>query len=231
MRLQVLAGQDPVEASRYQIMITYLIAGGAFTSVGVAVVLASRTLFDSHGCFRSDMLVPPQSSRKSSTATTSSKTSDAGFSVASDKHFSDGTLSQVTLHQQKTNKVSKSDGGRVPHENAAVVLAGRNLQGRVRGRLLFELATFSVVEGEICVVRGVSGRGKTRLLALLNATCPFNEHDCRDATTGTLSVPIVLPCVHRSVFPCVNVRIVLCAALVHGGLVVNDIEDATVPHE
>ena len=40
---QVLAGQDPQQAARYQIMILYLIAAGSLASITIAIALAANT--------------------------------------------------------------------------------------------------------------------------------------------------------------------------------------------
>eukprot|EP00041_Stephanoeca_diplocostata_P026105 m.696582 g.696582 ORF g.696582 m.696582 type:complete len:504 (-) comp22893_c0_seq14:3061-4572(-) len=189
---QVLAGQDPVEASRYQIMITYLIAGGAFTAVGVAVLLASRTLFDHHGRFCSDLLMAPQSSQQSSQKSSAARAlnPDKCSSSIHSAHELDPVPTTLLLHQRRVvlrNARSNGAAG-FPSESAAVVLAGTDLHGRVRDRLLFKLLSLTLVEGEICVVCGASGRGKTRLLSLLNASCPFSIHGDGAAGMNTLTL-------------------------------------------
>jgi putative ABC transport system permease protein len=55
---QILAGLDPVEAVKYQILLMFLISGGAgMAAVGV-VLLGARRLTDSRQRLRLDRLVP-----------------------------------------------------------------------------------------------------------------------------------------------------------------------------
>jgi putative ABC transport system permease protein len=55
---QILAGVDPVEAAKYQIMIMFLIAGGTGLGTFVAVISASRRLTDERQRLRLDRLLP-----------------------------------------------------------------------------------------------------------------------------------------------------------------------------
>jgi putative ABC transport system permease protein len=53
---QILAGIDPTEAVKYQILIMFLIAGSTALGTLIAVVLASRRLSDSRHRLRLDHL-------------------------------------------------------------------------------------------------------------------------------------------------------------------------------
>jgi putative ABC transport system permease protein len=53
---QILAGVDPVEAVKYQILIMFLIAGGTGLGVLVAVGLGARRLTDGRHRLRLDRL-------------------------------------------------------------------------------------------------------------------------------------------------------------------------------
>lgn len=55
---QVLAGMDPVEAAKYQILILFLLAGGAGLGAVAAAVLATRRLTDERHRLRLDRLAP-----------------------------------------------------------------------------------------------------------------------------------------------------------------------------
>ena len=55
---QILAGADPIEAVRYQILVMFLIAGGTGFGVFLAVVAGSRLLSDSRHRLRLDRLRP-----------------------------------------------------------------------------------------------------------------------------------------------------------------------------
>jgi putative ABC transport system permease protein len=56
---QILAGADPVEAVKYQILIMFLIAGGTGIGVFLAVIAGLRRLSDSRHRLRLDRLGPP----------------------------------------------------------------------------------------------------------------------------------------------------------------------------
>ena len=53
---QILAGNSPVEATKYQILIMFMVASGTGFGVVVAVLLASRRLFDDRQRLRLDRL-------------------------------------------------------------------------------------------------------------------------------------------------------------------------------
>jgi putative ABC transport system permease protein len=55
---QILAGIDPVEAVKYQILIFFLIAGGTGIGVFLAVCVGARRLSDSRHRLRLDRLRP-----------------------------------------------------------------------------------------------------------------------------------------------------------------------------
>ena len=54
---QILGGTDPVLASRYQILILFLIAAATALGTAAAVLLSVRALFDADHRLRSDRLV------------------------------------------------------------------------------------------------------------------------------------------------------------------------------
>jgi putative ABC transport system permease protein len=56
---QILAGQDPSEAVKYQIVIMFVIASATALGTVMAVLLAYRRLFDVHHRFRGDQLRTP----------------------------------------------------------------------------------------------------------------------------------------------------------------------------
>lgn len=56
---QILSGVDPVEAVKYQLLISFLIAGGASIGALVAVIGGARLLSDSRHRLRLDRLQPP----------------------------------------------------------------------------------------------------------------------------------------------------------------------------
>ncbi len=53
---QILAGVEPVEAVKYQILIMFLIAGGTGIGVGLSVLGGARLLTDSRHRLRLDRL-------------------------------------------------------------------------------------------------------------------------------------------------------------------------------
>jgi putative ABC transport system permease protein len=55
---QILAGVEPVEAVKYQILIIFLISGGTGLGTFVAVIGGSKRLTDSRHRFRLDRLAP-----------------------------------------------------------------------------------------------------------------------------------------------------------------------------
>lgn len=55
---QILAGNPPVEAVKYQILIMFLIAGGTGLGTLAALWLGSRRLFDTRQRLRLDRLHP-----------------------------------------------------------------------------------------------------------------------------------------------------------------------------
>jgi putative ABC transport system permease protein len=57
---QILAGADPVEAVKYQILIMFLIAGGTGLGTLGAITLGARRLFDERQRLRLDRLAPPR---------------------------------------------------------------------------------------------------------------------------------------------------------------------------
>ena len=57
---QILAGVDPVEATKYQVVITFLIAGGTALGAFLAVIGGARLLSDERHRLRLDRLEPPQ---------------------------------------------------------------------------------------------------------------------------------------------------------------------------
>jgi len=54
---QILAGLDPVQAVKYQILLMFLLAGGAGLGAAAAVFLGARRLTDSRHRLRLDRLV------------------------------------------------------------------------------------------------------------------------------------------------------------------------------
>jgi len=58
---QVLAGMDPVEAAKYQILLMFLLASGGFLAAAGAVYLAVWRLTDERDRLRLDRLAPPTS--------------------------------------------------------------------------------------------------------------------------------------------------------------------------
>jgi len=56
---QILAGVDPVEAVKYQILMLLLISGAGGVAAGAAALLAARRLTDSRGRLRLDRLLTP----------------------------------------------------------------------------------------------------------------------------------------------------------------------------
>jgi putative ABC transport system permease protein len=55
---QILAGADPVEAVKYQILIMFLIAGGTGLGATSAVMAGGRRLTDGRHRLRLDRLMP-----------------------------------------------------------------------------------------------------------------------------------------------------------------------------
>jgi putative ABC transport system permease protein len=55
---QILAGVDPVEAVKYQILIMFLIAGGTGLGLVVAVIAGARRLTNDRDRLRLDRLAP-----------------------------------------------------------------------------------------------------------------------------------------------------------------------------
>ena len=55
---QILAGVEPLEAAKYQLLIMYLIAGGTGFGSLAAIWIASERLFDEHHRLRLDRLRP-----------------------------------------------------------------------------------------------------------------------------------------------------------------------------
>ena len=55
---QILAGMDPLEAAKYQILLIFLLSGGSGLAAGSAVLLAARRLTDSRQRLRLDRLSP-----------------------------------------------------------------------------------------------------------------------------------------------------------------------------
>lgn len=53
---QILAGMDPLEAAKYQILLMFLLAGGSALAAGATVVLAARRLTDERQRLRLDRL-------------------------------------------------------------------------------------------------------------------------------------------------------------------------------
>ncbi len=56
---QILAGVDPVEAVKYQILMLLLISGAGGVAAGAAALLAARRLTDARGRLRLDRLITP----------------------------------------------------------------------------------------------------------------------------------------------------------------------------
>jgi len=54
---QILAGLDPMEAVKYQILLMFLLAGGSGLGAVAAVLLAARRLTDARQRLRLDRLV------------------------------------------------------------------------------------------------------------------------------------------------------------------------------
>jgi putative ABC transport system permease protein len=55
---QILAGLDPMEAVKYQILLMFLLSGGAGLSAVAVVFLAARHLTDKRQRLRLDRLLP-----------------------------------------------------------------------------------------------------------------------------------------------------------------------------
>ena len=53
---QILAGMDPLEAAKYQILLLFLIAGGSGLAAVATVLLARRRITDDRGRLRLDRL-------------------------------------------------------------------------------------------------------------------------------------------------------------------------------
>ena len=53
---QILAGMDPMDAVRYQILLMFLLAGGSGLSVALAVYLAARSVTDERHRLRMERL-------------------------------------------------------------------------------------------------------------------------------------------------------------------------------
>ena len=60
---QILAGMDPLEAAKYQILLLFLLAGGSALAATATVVLARRHLTDGRERLRLDRLLPANVSR------------------------------------------------------------------------------------------------------------------------------------------------------------------------
>ena len=56
---QILAGADPVEAVKYQILLMLLLSGAGGLAAGIAAMLAARRLTDPRGRLRLDRMATP----------------------------------------------------------------------------------------------------------------------------------------------------------------------------
>jgi hypothetical protein len=150
---QVLAGQDPLQASRYQVMIIYLISAGSQLSLFIVIALSAQRVLDRAGRLRLDRI------RK------------AG---ASDKPANGAaSLSKVEVQQGK-NAVRRAvvrQGARSA-PGGRVVLSVPMLEVTAGGRTLFTVKDLEICEGEVCAVMGPSGSGKSSLLSALAVTLP-----------------------------------------------------------
>jgi len=151
---QVLAGQDPSQASRYQIMILYLIAAGSLMSVMLSLGLASWRLVDSAGRLRVDLLDRPKGLATSTTL--------EGVTV--DRALQKAVVARVASREGEGAGAGVSSG--------PPVLMVAHLEVYAGGRPLFELDGFVLHGGQICGVTGPSGAGKSSLLGALAMTLP-----------------------------------------------------------
>eukprot|EP00038_Savillea_parva_P014605 m.11520 g.11520 ORF g.11520 m.11520 type:complete len:533 (+) comp2850_c0_seq1:167-1765(+) len=156
---QVLAGQDPSQASRYQIMILYLIAAGSLSAIAIALVLASYRLLDSTGRLRLDLLKRPQLTHKTA------------------------PMDGVVIGKDGATKRKGALGGggyraraAVPTtetpESQPVVLSVPRIEVFAGGQSLFVFDGVVVREKDICAITGPSGCGKSSLLAALAMVLP-----------------------------------------------------------
>lgn len=143
---QVLAGQDPAQAARYQIIILYLILVGSLSSLSTGLLLAASKLIDSRGCLRTDLL----------------KRANATPNAALQSVKSDATKSRRLTVRQTDKGLSFDDSTK------SLVIG--QLEVLYKGFSIFvtDHAGIHLRPGDICGVSGPSGCGKSSFLKAIS---------------------------------------------------------------
>lgn len=192
---QILGGTSVMQAARYQILIMYLIALASFGTIMMEIILALGIMFDSRTILRTDLLTKRDKrptflavisgacqslwrilscqkgfgggKRRSSTTSFSIRCEEATYLAPK------GELTVTSSHEKQTNGTNEkpvlavhglSYGFETGHdEEGGTMIPPPNSTFR----LLFEELSFEMTKGEMALVSGPSGVGKSTLLRIL----------------------------------------------------------------
>mmetsp|Transcript_15639 Transcript_15639/g.37650 ORF Transcript_15639/g.37650 Transcript_15639/m.37650 type:complete len:543 (+) Transcript_15639:53-1681(+) len=155
---QVLGGSSPTKAARYQIVITFLISGTTFLSVGLINGMTIRSLFDSRGRLASDTRCSPQSRMRigqffSPAAWKKSKKKP-------DALLSDVATGEVPLVLQKVADGNGAQGAGDP-------VLKLSISGEIARKRPVKV-DLDAKPGQVTCIMGPSGIGKTTVLKFIS---------------------------------------------------------------
>ena len=156
---QVLAGQDPASAAKYQVTILYLIACGAAVATVVALALAGHTFLDGRGRLQGQLLGRHNDGPREPLLEVCSTFAAAAPTV-------DGPAPRVVLERA---------GSPCPPKAAAVLAAAGLAVRSPAGTLLATVPRLELYRGEIVALKGPSGCGKTTLFGALAGGIGAND--------------------------------------------------------
>ncbi len=210
---QILGGSSPMVAARYQAMIIFLIALTTLSTILVSSCLTVMSAFCSHQILRPDRFVK---NRKRGLARLILWAWGYVFGSGKDMtSVSSNTISNVLLAEEGLDKAIHSPatsfeirslkrGSVVSNENginSLIQASGLNRyfstdhESEDRNRVLFSDLSFLVNEGDLLLVSGPSGTGKSQLLRMMAGLSPLQDGDLwlqgrswKDGYSGNSSV-------------------------------------------